>query len=134
MPSQGRKRKSSMTKAPHQIIGSHPTSGQSASATSNALAFHANSNDFFDESLCTASSGSASDKARREASSSASHAGEPTRGAGMMDNNAHLNRRDFDMNTGRDLGLITESEGNVKDGILRIRGTFYAKVYVTVSC
>ena len=49
------------------------------------------------------------------------------------DKNAHLNKRDFESNFGRDLGLNTESGTNVVDGILRIRGTYYAKEYVTVT-
>ena len=136
-PSHGRKGRTSITNASHQSRRSSPASELNSSAISTSLALHAISTDFFDESP-RSSDLTASCKARKEAhvstSTSASYATEPTRLAGTIDKNAHSSKKDFDMNLEKDLGLVPESGSNVVDGILRIRGTYYAKEYVTVIC
>ena len=132
-PSHGRKGRSSITRSAHQSTGSYAASESSSSAISTSLALHAISTDFFDESPRSAEL-SASDKAMKKASATASHAIETTRLTGVTDKNAPSNKRDFDVNIGRDLGLVSESGSNVVDGILRIRGMFYAKEFVTVIC
>ena len=144
--SHGRKARSSITKSPYRTTGSHPAYELNTTAISTSLALHAISTDFFDESQCSPDL-SSNEKPKRDlppsTSSSAAavaaataHALDHTRGPATMDKNdknAHLNKRDFDSHFGRDLGLNTESGTNVVDGILRIRGTYYAKEYVTVT-
>lgn len=94
-----------------------------------SLALHTVSTDFFDESS-SAADPSVSDKERKEGS--AAYTSESSRGTSPTDKNANLKNRNSGLNTRRDLGPLTESGSNVVDGILRIRGTFYAKEYVTV--
>ena len=134
----GRRARSSITKSPYRTTGTHPAYELNTTAISTSLALHAISTDFFDESPCSPEL-SSNEKPKRDPSTSSSsaaataHALDHTRGPGTTDRNAHLNKRDFDSHLGRDLGLNTESGTNVVDGILRIRGTYYAKEYVTVT-
>ena len=145
--SHGRRARSSITKSPYRTKGSYPAYELNTTGISTSLALHAISTDFFDESPCSPDI-SSNEKPKKDPPSSSSssaaataaataHALEHTRGGpGAMDKNdkhANLNKRDFDSNFGRDLGLNTESGTNVVDGILRIRGTYYAKEYVTVT-
>jgi hypothetical protein len=128
--SQGRKGRTLLTKAPRQTAGSQSTSEKSSPAHPISLALHAVSTDFFDESS-SAADPSASDKERKE--NSTAYTTESSRGTSLRDKNANLKKMNSGSNTRRDLGPLPESGSNVVDGILRIRGTFYAKEYVTVS-
>ena len=128
---QGRKGRTLLTKAPRQTAGSESTSEKTSPALPISLALHAISTDFFDESLSAADL-SASDKERKECSTA--YTSESSWGTSPTDKNANLRKRISGLNTRRDLGPLPESGSNVVDGILRIRGTFYAKEYVTVIC
>ena len=127
--SQDRKGRTLLTKALRQTAGSQSMSEKSSPAHPISLALHAVSTDFFDESS-SAADPSASDKERKEGSTA--YTSESSRGTSPTDKNANLKSRNSGLNTRRDLGPLPESGSNVVDGILRIRGTFYAKEYVTV--